>query len=57
MENRIVATDPDLTRKVEDLIRAHAEQFPETTRSTFYVCTRCGLLYQSMYGCGCQEGS
>jgi hypothetical protein len=22
-------------------------------QSTFYICTRCGLLYQSIYGCGC----
>lgn len=21
--------------------------------SEFYICARCGALYQSMYGCGC----
>jgi hypothetical protein len=25
---------------------------------SFYICTRCGLLYQSVYGCGCvREGA
>lgn len=38
-----------LTAKVNHLTqldRAHGEP-------VFYVCTRCGLLYQSPYGCGC----
>lgn len=24
-----------------------------TLAPSFYVCTRCGLLYQSPWGCGC----
>lgn len=25
----------------------------QTVPPSFYICTRCGLLYQSIYGCGC----
>lgn len=30
----------------------HAQPAP-----SFYICTRCGLLYQSPWGCGCVVAS
>lgn len=38
-----------LAAKVERL-EAEDRKAPDPS---FYVCTRCGLLYQSLWGCGC----
>lgn len=35
-------------RRLED--EDHAQSSP-----SFYICTRCGLLYQSLWGCGCPK--
>ena len=35
-------------RRLEEADRASAAP-------SFYTCTRCGLLYQSPYGCGCLQ--
>lgn len=26
---------------------------PQARPAPWYICTRCGLFYQSIYGCGC----
>lgn len=50
-----VLTIPHLEAQIAGL-QAQLDRLHEERRQrhpSFYICTRCGALYQSMWGCGC----
>ncbi len=55
MSDELFARDPDLFRKIHEVLAEHDKKFPgkQSAAPSFYICSRCGSLYQSMYGCGC----
>jgi hypothetical protein len=39
------------------VLHAKISRLYPSQASAFYVCSRCGLLYQSVWGCGCIAAS